>query len=608
MPVKLESTSEDVCETKSSFKRQKIKNNNHLLAKSRNISNFNQQIPRHPLGVKPATNAYLANESDLNKIGNSAGSLFKRIPDDIIFNIMSMFEIKDLVNVSHVSKFWYAYATFDDLWRTLYTSKTGQERDELNITFKRWNGSWRSSILRIPAEYPVDCEGLVFSDALFTPYVNASIDYSRIFESVIEEQEKLKAVDGYWDAKNLTNPSKYPYRGRIPRIDESTFTYEMFENHWSDHPFILGSNNSKSERWPKWTISWLLEKFPDVKFRQESVLWELALYESYSQNNTDENPLYLFDCRSDAMKSLLQNGYYEEPPIFAQKDLFKIFKECRPDHSWLITGPKRSGSTFHKDPNSTDAWNVVTEGSKLWVMLPPGMKPPGVFVTDDESEVVSPVGLAEWVKNGFWNDSVTISDEANIDTHDQNLGPGGFRTCIIGITFKNECMYVPSGWWHMVINLEDSVAVTANFVPPCKIINVLSFMKFKPEQISGFRHDLLQAKLNEFLQNNKDVDVTSDNIQTIKKYLNRADLKNNDEDVGELKGTGCMPVFAAFIEFLKQSEFKKLVEKVLPELDNATLSEPKFKKSKVWKDLINQKTTTDGEGKSNFSFSFNFDD
>lgn len=607
MPVKTDIQGMTCPDANDSVKRQKTRNNHHLLAKSRAISNFQQQISRHPLGVKPSANAYLANDSELKKIGESAGSLFKKLPDDLIFNILSLLDVPDLVNASHVSKFWYAYATFDDLWRTLYTTKSEEQRDEKKLTFTKWNGSWRSSILRIPYENSVNCESVVYSDALFTPYVNASIDYSKLFEDVIEEQEKLRDIDGYWDAKILTNPGKYPYRGRIPRIDEETFTYEMFENHWTDHPFILGSNNVESERWPKWTINWLLEKFPDVKFRQESVLWELALYESYSLKNQDENPLYLFDCRSDAMKTLLPTGYYKEPPIFAQQDLFKIFNECRPDHTWLITGPKRSGSTFHKDPNSTDAWNVVLEGSKLWVMLPPGMKPPGVFVSDDESEVMSPVGLAEWVKNGFWNDSITISDEANIDSHDQNLGPGGFRTCIVGITYKDECMYVPSGWWHTVINLEDSVALTANFIPPCKINNALNFMKFKPAQVSGFRHDLLQAKLNEFLLQHKELNTDSENVKIIKDYLSREDLKNNDEDVGELKGTGCMPVFEAFVEFLKESEYSELVNEALPKLHSESMKDNDFKKSRVWEDLTKQAKSSNEENKSGFSFGFDFD-
>ena len=77
------------------------------------------------------------------------------------------------------------------------------------------------------------------------------------------------------------------------------------------------------------------------------------------------------------MKVLKQE--YKVPEIF-QDDLFTVFNSkqfnCRPDHAWIIMGSARSGSTFHKDPNSTSAWNAAIQGRKLWVMLPPHITPP----------------------------------------------------------------------------------------------------------------------------------------------------------------------------------------------------------------------------------------
>lgn len=611
MPVQVrEPSSENGNDNGAAVKRvRKTATGTSLLARSRNITSYHQNLPSHPLGVKPSTNIIMAADEDLAKIKHSAGSFFNRASDDLILSIFGMLDKQDLITCSKVSKFWYAFATFDELWRNMYTSiETDIERERAGVAFNKWNGSWRNSILGVPSlqstrQGAVDCSKLVYSDALFTPYVNSCVDYDALFDQIIEEQKNLKLHEGYMNATELSDPSKYPHRGRIPRIEEDTFTYEMFEqNHWNSHPFILGSAKydlPENTRWLEWTVKYLLERFPDVKFRQESVLWELQRYEDYAKDNFDENPLYLFDCRSKAMKDLLPTGYYANPPVFAREDLFKTFGGCRPDHSWLITGPKRSGSTFHKDPNSTDAWNVVLEGSKLWIMLPPGMKPPGVFVSDDESEVMSPNGLAEWVKSGYWNDSIQLSDEATLDTKDNSFGSGGFRTCVVGITFSNECMYVPSGWWHMVINLEDSVAFTANFVPPCKMGQVLKFMKHKPDQVSGFRHDLLQKEVAEFFKTNNVQD--DKNIEKIKQYMAREDLRNNDEDVGELKGTGCMPIYEAFIEFLKARGHADLLQNALRE---AEMSEVKQVKSKVWENLTKSEESSSG----GFSFGFGFDE
>lgn len=610
MTVRASDPNHNFLHSKNHLKRRKVASES-LLSRSRRINTINQHVPKHPIGIRPLGNQILASDADLEKIKNSAGTLFNSLPDDLILSILGMLDKESLMNASQVSKFWYAFTTFDDIWRKLYTqsAKTTEERINMGIAFNEWKGSWRSSILKIPKEciqsVIIDCTGIVYSDTLFTPYSNSCINYQELFKDLIKEQKNLKDIDGYWNSNDLTNPSKYPYRGRIPRIEEDTFTYEHFvSNGWTEHPFILGTNKQDSDRWPKWTTRYLLKKFPHVKFRQESVLWELSLYESYALNNCDESPLYLFDCRSDAMKELLPTGYYPNPPVFAGEDLFKVFRECRPDHSWLIAGPSRSGSTFHKDPNSTDAWNVVLEGTKLWVMLPPEMKPPGVFVSDDESEVMSPDGLAEWVKSGFWNDSIQISDEAEIDGIDKSNGPGRFRTCVVGITFPNECMYVPSGWWHMVINLEDSVAFTANFVPPCKIGKVLNFMKNKRDQVSGFRHDLFYKKLSEFVDK-ADEYYDENDRKVLVDYLNRKDLKNLDEDVGELRGTSCMPVYEAFIEFLNANGMKGEVERGLKEVNDNEIA-MKYEKSKTWENLTKDaKELGDNKG---FSFGFDFDE
>ena len=195
-------------------------------------------------------------------------------------------------------------------------------------------------------------------------------------------------------------------------------------------------------------------------------------------NNEDESPLYLFD-RSFAEKMNLATGKrdtgaaYWSPECFGE-DLFTVLGDQRPDSRWMIMGPARSGSTFHKDPNATSAWNAVLTGSKYWLMFPSSPTlppPPGVILSEDASEITSPLSIAEYLL-GF--------HELARET------PG----CKEGICHAGEVLHVPSGWFHLVLNLEESIALTQNFVPRKKVCEVLHFLRDSPEQVSGFKDDV----------------------------------------------------------------------------------------------------------------------
>jgi len=127
-----------------------------------------------------------------------------------------------------------------------------------------------------------------------------------------------------------------------------------FSTLWTDKPFIL---TDPVKEWPvyqEWSLQSFLKKYGDVEFKAEAVDWPLRSYLDYMNNTSDESPLYLFD-RSfvEKMKlSVSKDGDYWIPDCFGE-DLFAALKHRRPDSRWLIVGPERSGSTFHKDPNAT---------------------------------------------------------------------------------------------------------------------------------------------------------------------------------------------------------------------------------------------------------------
>ena len=238
-----------------------------------------------------------------------------------------------------------------------------------------------------------------------------------------------------------------------------------FVARWSSTPFVL---TAPVKAWPiyrSWSLDWLVRQYGTIKFQAESVSWSLQSYVEYSRNNRDESPLYLFDKAFKSKMALTQDSY--GPPKCFGTDLFNVLGNQRPDHAWLIIGPERGGSTFHKDPNSTSAWNAVIRGSKYWIMFPPDSPPPGVFVSQDQSEVTSPLSITEWL--------LAFHAEARVT-------PG----CREGICEEGEILYVPAGWWHLVFNLQEGIALTQNFVPPQHLNSTLDFLKNNAEQVSGF--------------------------------------------------------------------------------------------------------------------------
>ena len=242
-----------------------------------------------------------------------------------------------------------------------------------------------------------------------------------------------------------------------------------FATKWSSAPFIL---TDPVKAWPifrSWSFDLLLHKYGTIEFQAEAVTWSLRSYVEYLSDNTDESPLYLFD-KSFRQKMSIDQDAYKVPECFGI-DLFNVLGRQRPDHAWLIIGPERGGSTFHKDPNATSAWNAVIRGAKYWIMFPPDSPPPGVYVSQDQSEVTSPLSITEWLL-GF---------------HAQARNMPG---CKEGVCEEGEILHVPAGWWHLVFNLEEGIAVTQNFVPQQHLASVLDFLKNKPEQVSGFSDDI----------------------------------------------------------------------------------------------------------------------
>lgn len=219
----------------------------------------------------------------------------------------------------------------------------------------------------------------------------------------------------------------------------------------------------------KWDRDYLIRVCGETAFSAGPVEMKLRDYFQYADLVREERPLYLFDPKfADKVPEL---GVDFEVPVYFREDLFSVLGGERPDYRWVIIGPAGSGSSFHVDPNSTSAWNAVIRGSKKWVMFPPEVVPPGVHPSPDGAEVACPVSIIEWFMN-FYGATKKWK-----------------RRPVECVCKAGEVVFVPNGWWHLVINLEDSIAITQNYVSRRNLLNVLDFLK-RPnasELVSGTR-------------------------------------------------------------------------------------------------------------------------
>lgn len=67
-----------------------------------------------------------------------------------------------------------------------------------------------------------------------------------------------------------------------------------------------------------------------------------------------------------------------------------------------------------------------------------------------------------------------------------------------GICREGEIMFVPRGWWHAVVNLDDCIAVTQNYVGSQNLKETMQFLYFKRDQVSGVSDDRREGLFEEF--------------------------------------------------------------------------------------------------------------
>ncbi|GAV63901.1 PPR domain-containing protein/PPR_2 domain-containing protein/Cupin_8 domain-containing protein/DYW_deaminase domain-containing protein, partial [Cephalotus follicularis] len=390
--------------------------------------NLKTSAPSHKHGVQPLGNLYM-NPGSLNSRNAGLGNL-QALTDEFVLDVLGFLDGTHLGVLASASKSFYVFTNHEPLWRNLVL-------DKLKGGFL-FNRSWKSTY--VTACYPSLDGGLNIGSSAFRVRDFYS-DY--LFQS--------------WLCANLEMKPEWLERDNIVR--KKGISVEEFVSNFEElnKPVLLEGCLDNWVALGKWDRDYLVEVCGDAQFSVGPVEMKLEDFFRYLGQAREERPLYLFDPKFADKVPVLGSEY--EVPVYFKEDLFNVLGNERPDYRWIIIGPSGSGSSFHIDPNSTSAWNAVIKGSKKWVMFPPDVIPPGVHPSPDGAEVACPVSIIEWFMNFY---SATRNWK---------------KRPIECICKAGEVVFVPNGWWHLVINLEESIAITQNYVSRRNLLNVLDFLK-----------------------------------------------------------------------------------------------------------------------------------
>ena len=234
----------------------------------------------------------------------------------------------------------------------------------------------------------------------------APIDYISVYDTTQQEFEEKY--------KNTYTPCMiYGMADTWPAM--KTWSFENFNERFPNDKFILANGDNKRIRY-KYFYHYL----------------------NHKKHRRDDIPLYIFDSEfgDEKRETRVLLDEYDVPEWFDEDFLAIMGEKKRPPFRWIIAGPKRSGCSLHIDPTGTSAWNTLIVGKKRWVMFPP-------HTFKSEKDIELDPG-ASW----FINHYPKYKHKFHIDVI-QNPG---------------ETIFLPNGWWHVALNIEDTISVTQNFI------------------------------------------------------------------------------------------------------------------------------------------------
>ncbi|XP_055955371.1 2-oxoglutarate and iron-dependent oxygenase JMJD4 [Patella vulgata] len=268
----------------------------------------------------------------------------------------------------------------------------------------------------------------------------------------------------------------------FPRLEEMPSYEEFFTNYLlPNRPCIFGSAvTSKWQSRKDWVSSvdgsphleFFKENFGDITVpvadcgkeefsshpKEDMTLSEYVDYlVQYKQDGYPEHErcLYLKDWHF--IRDCPDYHAYTTPVYFSSdwlNEFWDIRERIHDDYRFVYIGPKGSWTPFHADVFRSYSWSANICGRKKWIFFPPGEE--------------------ENLKDKFGNLMYDVN--ANIDPSRYPKANQVHQKLEV-IQESGEIIFVPSGWHHQVINLEDTISINHNWLNGCSVRRCWQFIK-----------------------------------------------------------------------------------------------------------------------------------
>ncbi|XP_076236370.1 jumonji domain containing 4 isoform X2 [Calliopsis andreniformis] len=151
---------------------------------------------------------------------------------------------------------------------------------------------------------------------------------------------------------------------------------------------------------------------------------------------------------------------YDVPQFFASDWLNEYYianPDFNDDYRFVYMGPRGTWTPLHMDVFGSYSWSANIVGRKRWLLFPPGQED---FLRDTYGQLIYDATSEE------------LNDYKKYKTYDKRI-----IKYIDVIQKPGEIIFVPSGWYHQVWNLEDTISINHNWINGCNILNVWRGLK-----------------------------------------------------------------------------------------------------------------------------------